>query len=66
MGDDPTRFVGSIPDHYDKGMGPVMFAGPADVIAQRVASFEPSRVLETAAGTGIDTDGCATCLPRPR
>jgi SAM-dependent methyltransferase len=55
VSDDPTRFVGSIPDHYDKGMGPVMFAGPADVIAQRVASFEPSRVLETAAGTGIVT-----------
>ena len=36
MHDDPTRFVGSIPDYYDKGMGPVIFAEPADVAARRV------------------------------
>ncbi len=63
MRDDPTRFVGSIPDYYDKGLGPVIFAEPADVAARRVASLEPSRVLETAAGTGIVTRRMRDALP---
>ena len=63
MRDDPARFVGSIPDYYDQGMGPVMFALPADLVAARVASFEPSRVLETAAGTGIVTRRTRDLLP---
>ncbi len=61
--DDPTRFVGSIPDYYDKGLGPVIFAEPADVAARRVASKEPKRVLETAAGTGIVTRRLRDALP---
>ncbi len=63
MRDDPARFVGSIPDYYDKGLGPVIFAEPADVAARRVASLEPSRVLETAAGTGIVTRRMRDALP---
>jgi len=63
MRDDPTRFVGSIPEHYDQGLGPVIFARPADLVATRVASFEPSRVLETAAGTGIVTRRLRDLLP---
>ena len=63
MADDFTRFVGSIPQHYDQGMGPVMFAGFADIVAQRVAAFAPSRVLETAAGTGIVTRRLRDRLP---
>ncbi len=63
MRDDPALFVGSIPDHYDRGMGPVMFALPADLVAARVASFEPSRVLETAAGTGIVARRLRDLLP---
>jgi SAM-dependent methyltransferase len=55
MPDDFARFVGSIPEFYDKGLGPVLFAEPANIAARRVASFEPARVLETAAGTGIVT-----------
>lgn len=63
MQDDPTRFVGSIPDHYDRGMGPVIFAEPADFAARRVASLAPLRVLETAAGTGIVTRRLRDALP---
>jgi SAM-dependent methyltransferase len=63
MRDDPTRFVGSIPEHYDQGMGPVIFVRPADLVAMRVASFEPARVLETAAGTGILTRRLRDLLP---
>ena len=62
MRDDPTQFVGSIPDFYDKGLGPVIFAGPADYVAGRVAALKPSRVLETAAGTGIVTQRLRAAL----
>lgn len=63
MRDDPTRFLGSIPEHYDTGLGPVIFAGPADVAARLAASHRPSRVLETAAGTGIVTRRVRDMLP---
>lgn len=55
MKEDPSAFVGSIPLNYDQGLGPVMFAGYARDMATRVAALSPSRVLETAAGTGIGT-----------
>ena len=63
MRDDPTRFLGSIPEHYDTGLGPVIFAGPAEVAARLAASHRPSRVLETAAGTGIVTRRVRDMLP---
>ena len=55
MSGQAASFVGSIPQHYDRGMGPVIFADFADDIARRVAAFVPMRVLEIAAGTGIVT-----------
>ena len=55
MSDDATSFVGSIPQFYDQGLGPVIFADYAADIARRVAAGDPARVLETAAGTGIVT-----------
>ncbi|MDE5455306.1 methyltransferase domain-containing protein [Bradyrhizobium sp. CSA112] len=55
MADDVASFTGSIPQYYDQGLGPVIFAGYAADIAQRVAAGRPARVLETAAGTGIVT-----------
>jgi len=62
--DDFTRFAGnSIPEHYDRGLGPVLFAGFGDHIAQRAASYEPGRALETAAGTGIVTRLLRDLLP---
>jgi ubiquinone/menaquinone biosynthesis C-methylase UbiE len=48
-------FVGSIPHHYDTGLGPVIFVDYAADMAKRVAAYRPMRVLETAAGTGIVT-----------
>ena len=62
MRDDPTQFVGSIPSFYDKGLGPVIFAGPADYVARRIAALKPSRVLETAGGTGIVTQRLRAAL----
>jgi SAM-dependent methyltransferase len=63
MADDVASFTGSIPQYYDQGLGPVIFAGYAADIAQRVAAGRPARVLETAAGTGIVTRKLRDALP---
>ncbi len=63
MSDDAAGFVGSIPQHYDQGLGPMIFVDYAADIAQRVAAGGPARVLETAAGTGIVTRKLRDALP---
>ena len=63
MKDDSTGFVGNIPHHYDQGMGPMIFVDYAADVAQRVAACSPTRVLETAAGTGIVTRRLRDRLP---
>lgn len=63
MKEDPAAFVGSIPLNYDRGLGPVMFAGYARDMAARVAALAPARVLETAAGTAIGTRAMRDYLP---
>jgi SAM-dependent methyltransferase len=55
MPDRSAEFVGSIPEYYDRGLGPVLFADFADDIVRRTAASDPARVLELAAGTGIVT-----------
>ncbi|MET7246327.1 class I SAM-dependent methyltransferase [Methylobacterium sp. EM32] len=57
------NFGGAIPDFYERGMAPVMFAPAAAVTAARVAALAPERVLETAAGTGQVTRLPAARLP---
>jgi SAM-dependent methyltransferase len=56
-------FSGNIPENYDSGMGPVIFAGYAADMARRVAAGQPARVLETAAGTGIVTRALRDAIP---
>ncbi|MGA0568605.1 class I SAM-dependent methyltransferase [Rathayibacter sp. KR2-224] len=63
MDDDATRFAGSIPEHYDSGLGPVLFAYYADVLGRMVALGRPRRILETAAGTGISSVAIAVHNP---
>jgi ubiquinone/menaquinone biosynthesis C-methylase UbiE len=46
-----TRFVGSIPELYDRHLGPVLFEPYAHELAERVPPTA-QRVLEVAAGTG--------------
>lgn len=48
-----ARFTGTIPENYDEGLGPHIFADYASDLATRVAGLRPSKVLELAAGTGI-------------
>lgn len=58
-----AAFVGSIPQHYDQGLGPMIFVDYAADIARRAAAGKPARVLETAAGTGIVTRRLRDILP---
>ena len=55
MIDDAAGFTGTIPEHYDRGLGPIIFVEYATEMAKRAAVGNPTRVLETAAGTGIVT-----------
>ena len=52
MAEDPLAFVGSVPEHYDRFLGPFMFEPYAVDLATRVAQESPSRILELACGTG--------------
>ena len=63
MSGDAASFIGSIPEHYDQGLGPMIFVDYAADISQRVATYNPARVLETAAGTGIVTRRLRDLLP---
>ena len=56
-------FAGQIPELYERLLVPMLFAPYAADIAQRAAALEPSRVLETAAGTGVVTRAMAHALP---
>jgi SAM-dependent methyltransferase len=58
-----TLFAGSIPELYDRHFVPILFEPYAADIARRVAALAPSRVLETAAGTGAVTRALASALP---
>lgn len=63
MTDNFSVFTGSIPEHYDRGLGPLIFVDYAADIAARVAALTPGRVLEMAAGTGIVTRQLRDALP---
>ena len=56
-------FSGSIPSLYDRYLGPLIFAPYAEDLAERLSGFNPARVLEIAAGTGIVTRALLRSLP---
>jgi SAM-dependent methyltransferase len=56
-------FVGSIPEHYDKYLGPRIFDRYAQDLAARVVASAPDTVLELAAGTGIVSRCLRDALP---
>jgi SAM-dependent methyltransferase len=58
-----TLFAGSIPELYESHLVPLIFEPYAVDLANRVAALQPSRVLETAAGTGVVTRAMARALP---
>jgi hypothetical protein len=40
---DSTQFIGSIPQHYDQSLGPMIFVDYAADLARRVTACHPSR-----------------------
>jgi ubiquinone/menaquinone biosynthesis C-methylase UbiE len=58
-----ARFVGTIPENYDRYLGPVLFEGYARDLARRVPVKERMRLLEVACGTGIVTRHLRARLP---
>ena len=64
MTNNDSGFVGSIPDLYDRNVGPLMMVPYAGDIAARLSDMATGRLLEVAAGTGIVTAALALALPR--
>lgn len=60
-----ARFVDSVPEIYDRHLGPLLFEQYARDLATRLTAGERpvTRVLEVAAGTGILTEQLARLLP---
>ena len=59
-----TVFAGSIPELYDRYLGPLIFAPYAADLAARLSDFMgAAHVLETAAGTGIVTRALDKAMP---
>src|SRR2546428_7762453 len=56
MADRDAAFVGSIPEKYDRSLGPIYFHRYADDLAARLPVTPNMRVLEMACGTGILTE----------
>lgn len=63
MAGEAARFIGTMPEFYDRELGPVIFEHYADDFARRVASCGAERILEVAAGTGIVTRRLRDALP---
>jgi SAM-dependent methyltransferase len=61
--DTAVMFAGSIPEVYDKYLVPLIFEPYAIDLAQRLASYPLTNVLELAAGTGVLTRRLAMALP---
>ena len=64
MADSSSVFAGSIPEQYDRLLGPVLFQPYAEDLAGRVADRAGAAVLETACGTGILTRQLRMRLPQ--
>lgn len=58
-----TAFIGSIPEHYDRYLGPALFEPYAADLVTRVKVTTGGSVLELACGTGILTRRLRNSLP---
>ena len=58
-----ANFQGSIPDFYDRCLGPFLFEPYAADLARRLTASADARVLEVACGTGVATKSLRAALP---
>ncbi|GGH12452.1 ubiquinone/menaquinone biosynthesis methyltransferase [Alsobacter metallidurans] len=65
MAEADKAFTGSIPELYDRHLVPLIFDIYARDMARRVKAIAPSRVLETACGTGVVTRAIASAIEGP-
>ncbi|HEX8846564.1 MAG TPA: methyltransferase domain-containing protein [Pyrinomonadaceae bacterium] len=63
MSDQHAAFIGSIPENYDRYLGPALFKPYAAEMAKRLKVSEGASVLEVACGTGILTRQLRDRLP---
>lgn len=63
MAEQAAAFTESVPENYDRYMGPMLFEPYADDIAGRLDVRDGMRVLEVACGTGIVTRHLRDRLP---
>jgi ubiquinone/menaquinone biosynthesis C-methylase UbiE len=63
MAGNDAAFAGSIPQLYDRYLGPLLFQPYAEELARRALELQPKRILETAAGTGIVTEALHRACP---
>ena len=63
MTDNAAAFAGSIPQHYDRYLGPMFFEPYADDLVRRLRFDPGDAVLEVACGTGIVTTRLVKALP---
>lgn len=63
MAEQHAAFTGSIPENYDRFLGPMLFEPYAKDIARRLPVRADGSVLETACGTGIVTAKLRDVLP---
>jgi len=64
MKESDKTFAGSVPDLYDRYLGPLIFEPYALDMAERVAAIGAQRILEAAAGTGIVSRAMAQRMPK--
>lgn len=63
MSGNPPSFSETVPENYDRYMGPMLFEPYAEDLVERVRMRDSLRVLEVACGTGIVTRRLREALP---
>ncbi len=64
MNTSASAFVGEIPEHYDKGLGPNIFVDYAGRLVDECCAEAVANVIELAAGTGIVSGKLRDRLPK--
>jgi ubiquinone/menaquinone biosynthesis C-methylase UbiE len=58
-----AKFSGSIPELYDRYLGPLLFEPYAEDLARRLSDLRRGMLVEVAAGTGVVTRALRNALP---